>query len=324
MLLTIYNKTSQTVIVNEQIGSLEGNSQRKYPLRIEQLEQARASLVRLEQKGVIAWSVAEDPNEDDRAEGSVISLLAKPTFNVSYVVGNALAGDTQNDCDILDPGDGSGIAYALTLPKGLGNIAIRNGLYDFNLGTIGANDQPLAIPSDIVVMGTGPATVVRARTDGHSQGVFVLNARAILTRMSCVAPQPTVPTGGTTALISVGGNDCEVSSIIASINPNDGDSLLSVVQVQPSARCHVTNNVLTNFNANTLGGFNNGVVDIASSQSIVSGNTITSALGNYCVSIQGASNYNYVAGNILNANGGTQLFIFPGTVGNVTAPNVLI
>lgn len=324
MLLRIYNKTSQTVVVNEQIGSIEGNSQRQYPLRIEQLEQARASLVKLEQKGIIAWSVAEDANEDDRAEGSVISLLSKPTFNISYVVGNALAGDTQKDCDILDPGDGSGIAYALTLPRGLGNIAIRNGLYDFSLGTVGINDQPLTIPSDIVVMGAGPATIVRARTDGHSQGVFLLSARATLTRMLCVAAQPTVPTGGTTALISVGGNDCEISFMIASINPNDGDSLLSAVQIQPSARCHVINNVLTNFNSNTLGGFSNGVVDIASSQSIVSGNTITAAAGNYCVSIQGASNYNYVAGNILNANGGAQIFVFPGTVGNVTAPNVLI
>lgn len=75
MLLTIYNRTNQTVVVNEQIGIIaKGNSQRHYTLRVDQLEQARTALVRLEQKGVITWSIAEDPKEDDRAEGSVVAL----------------------------------------------------------------------------------------------------------------------------------------------------------------------------------------------------------------------------------------------------------
>lgn len=51
----------------------------------------------------------------------------KDTRGYDAVVGNALAGDTVNDCDYLDPGDGTGILQALI--DGYRHISIRRGTY---------------------------------------------------------------------------------------------------------------------------------------------------------------------------------------------------
>lgn len=231
---------------------------------------------------------------------------------VKYVVGNSTAGDTLSDCDFLDPGDGSGIESALFLPKGSGNIVLRPGFYDLGAGNVGL----LTIPPNVDVFGASNNTVIRAKIDGSSQGVFSLSNGSSLRQLQVIAPQPTVPAGGVTALISISGDDCELSGLLVSINPNTGDALTDAVQVQPSLRARIINNYIRSFNANGAG----GIVDIAGAQVMLTGNTIESPNGQYCVSTN--SSDGYLAGNILNAHGGTQ--ILNTGLNNTIAPNVLL
>jgi hypothetical protein len=99
-------------------------------------------------------------------------------FKPKYLVGNIPAGDdpvaynVNGFMYIPDPGDGSGIAIALTQPNGPGDVGIRPGLFDYNAGVVVA---PLVIPAGVTVWGSGETTVVRGRFSGD-QGVFVLNS----------------------------------------------------------------------------------------------------------------------------------------------------
>jgi hypothetical protein len=99
-------------------------------------------------------------------------------FAPKYVVGNVLAGDPNTPQlgafrYIPDPGDGSGIALALTQPDGPGDVWIRPGTYDFGLA--GSPSMPLTIPAGTRVQGAGNTTRLRAKTAGD-QGVFVMAA----------------------------------------------------------------------------------------------------------------------------------------------------
>jgi parallel beta-helix repeat protein len=79
-------------------------------------------------------------------------------------VGNALAGDTPADCDILDPGDGSGIAIALSIaPAGGAHIYVRRGIYTLV--------NTLLVPANIDIQGAGVGTVIRA--PAGSLSVFI-------------------------------------------------------------------------------------------------------------------------------------------------------
>jgi hypothetical protein len=95
-------------------------------------------------------------------------------FAPKYLIGNIPNGDdavpynTAGFMYIPDPGDGMGIALALTQPNGPGDLWLRPGLYDLGAGSTAA---PLVIPPGIVVKGSGPTTVVRSKASGD-QGVF--------------------------------------------------------------------------------------------------------------------------------------------------------
>jgi hypothetical protein len=102
-------------------------------------------------------------------------------FAPKYLVGNIPNGDTAPALALLgffyfpDPGDGSGIAAALAAANPLfggipGDVWIRPGTYDFNLGAVVA---PLAIPASVRVYGSGNTTAIIGRTTGD-QGIFTM------------------------------------------------------------------------------------------------------------------------------------------------------
>jgi len=82
----------------------------------------------------------------------------------AIIVGNALTGDTLNVCDILDPGDGTGIQTALAAAAWgtIGNFAqdvyVRPGIY-----TIDANTPiTLTVPDGVKLRGAGRGrTIIR-------------------------------------------------------------------------------------------------------------------------------------------------------------------
>lgn len=84
-------------------------------------------------------------------------------FAPKYVVGNTLAGDPlplqgAPFIYIPDPGDGSGIALALTQPFGPGDVWVRPGTFDLSLGIV----LTLDIPSSISVRCSSRDTIIRA------------------------------------------------------------------------------------------------------------------------------------------------------------------
>ena len=105
-------------------------------------------------------------------------------FAPKYIVGNIPAGDDSTYTFaggfiyIPDPGDGTGIEAALSQasndpPLGArGDVWIRPGTYDFNLGAVA---MPLTIPAGTRVQGAGNTTALIARESGD-QGVFVMAA----------------------------------------------------------------------------------------------------------------------------------------------------
>lgn len=126
-------------------------------------------------------------------------------FAPKYIVGNVLAGDpaiaqAAPFVYVPDPGDGSGIALALTQFAGPGDVWIRPGTYNFGLGAV---VTPLAIPAGVRVQGAGQTTILLARVAGD-QGVFTLGALASLRDLAIAAAAS--PTGvGSTALVTVAG-----------------------------------------------------------------------------------------------------------------------
>jgi len=103
-------------------------------------------------------------------------------FAPKYLVGNVPAGDdpvafSLNGFEYIpDPGDGTGIAFALTQPNGPGDVWIRPGTYDLGAGPVVA---PLVIPAGVRVQGAGFTTNLVARAAGN-QGVFAVGASASL------------------------------------------------------------------------------------------------------------------------------------------------
>jgi hypothetical protein len=109
-------------------------------------------------------------------------------FAPKYLIGNALAGDPAPDQGfsfryIRDPGDGTGIALALSeIVAGTpGDIWIRPGTYDFNLGAVVA---PLVVPAGTTIRGSGLGTTIIRGRDTGNQGVFTLAENCALRDMT--------------------------------------------------------------------------------------------------------------------------------------------
>lgn len=122
-------------------------------------------------------------------------------FAPKYLVGNVPAGDPAVAQGapfvyIPDPGDGTGIALALTQPNGPGDVWIRPGVY--NLALAGAG--PLLVPATIRVQGSGQTTIIQTRSTGN-QGAFVLNQGSQLRDLNITTLASNENSVGSTAVV---------------------------------------------------------------------------------------------------------------------------
>ena len=129
--------------------------------------------------GTQSFWVCTSPGTANVGDAVWVEVSSGPDkFAPKYLVGNIPAGDSATAYSsggfvyIPDPGDGSGIASALSSASiVLGDVWIRPGLYDFGSGGVAT---PLTVPPGCRVQGAGViATTLRARPFGD-QGIFVL------------------------------------------------------------------------------------------------------------------------------------------------------
>lgn len=128
-------------------------------------------------------------------------------FAPKYLIGNIPNGDdavpynTAGFMYIPDPGDGMGIALALTQPNGPGDLWIRPGTYNFNLGAV---VSPLAIPPSVRVYGSGDTTIVIGRST-LNQGIFTLSTLSQLREMRLLVLASDAGSLGSDAMVRVSG-----------------------------------------------------------------------------------------------------------------------
>jgi hypothetical protein len=113
-------------------------------------------------------------------------------FAPKYLIGNILAGDDPVGFNlngfryIPDPGDGSGIALALTQPNGPGDIWVRPGTYT-------KTQARFVIPSNVRVWGSGYTTVIIASAIDNT--IWEVGDRAELAWMYNTHPGPLAGAG---------------------------------------------------------------------------------------------------------------------------------
>jgi len=128
----------------------------------------------------------------------------------SVIVGNSLEGDTTDDCDYLDVGDGVQLETALAA-AGAGatplDVFVRPGTYDFDAGAVVAR---LVIPAGVRVRGAGrESTVISTNVSGDCRA-FVLSAGAVLEDIGVTAVVPTGLQVGAEAIISANADRAHV------------------------------------------------------------------------------------------------------------------
>ena len=114
-------------------------------------------------------------------------------FAPKYLVGNELSGDTTDTTGTAagftyysDPGDGTGIAAALSdAATTAGDVWIRPGTY--------TTTAPFTVPPDVAVRGAGPSTIVVGAPGTINQGLFTMRAGSSLRSMAITHNEPTAP-----------------------------------------------------------------------------------------------------------------------------------
>lgn len=125
-------------------------------------------------------------------------------FAPRIIVGNVLAGDPADAQAapfeyIPDPGDGSGIAQALSTISGGGEIYVRPGTYDFSLGSIAG---PLAIPAGVQLRGAGIGATLIITAQVGDRAAFALQSLASLSDMSVSSSADGTDTSTSDALVT--------------------------------------------------------------------------------------------------------------------------
>jgi hypothetical protein len=124
-------------------------------------------------------------------------------FAPKYLVGNELSGDTTDTTGTAagftyysDPGDGTGIAAALSdAATTAGDVWIRPGTY--------TTTAPFTVPPDVAVRGAGPSTIIVGAPGTINQGLFTMRAGSSLRSMAITHNEP-ANSGGVTNFGVVG------------------------------------------------------------------------------------------------------------------------
>jgi hypothetical protein len=102
-----------------------------------------------------------------------VSTSTTDRYSDTIIVGNSAAGDTAANCHYLDPGDGTGIAAALTAAAALAplrvSIFVKRGTYTLNQALIGGI---LTVPAGCQLEGDDQATTILVTYAG-SAGVHM-------------------------------------------------------------------------------------------------------------------------------------------------------
>jgi hypothetical protein len=99
------------------------------------------------------------------------------------IVGNAVAGDTLNECDVLDTGNGALLVAQILLG---GRVQVRAGLYDLSLAgapAIGAGIDP---PANTQIIGAGNGLVTIASPAVGEQRLFNFSNKVLLQDLDLV------------------------------------------------------------------------------------------------------------------------------------------
>ncbi len=128
---------------------------------------------------------------------SVGNVTMKNARGPKIVVGNSLAGDTLNDCDYLDAGDGVQLQAALTAA----GVSPRKDVW-LRPGTITCA-TPINVPTQVALRGAGMLTTLR-NTPLNRQ-VLICNVRSMVTDFSITSQAPTTGCTGT-EMVRVFGN----------------------------------------------------------------------------------------------------------------------
>ena len=114
---------------------------------------------------------------------SVPSVTPQERFAPKYMVGNTLSGDSAAAYSaggfryFPDPGDGSGIAAALSAAAvAPGDVCVRPGTYDFSLGVVAT---PLVVPPSVRLYGAGHANTLLVSKRTGNQGILRVTGGAI-------------------------------------------------------------------------------------------------------------------------------------------------
>lgn len=119
-----------------------------------------------------------------------------------YIVGNALAGDTLDDCHYLDTGNGAAILSAINASISVpGDIWIRPGFYNFGLPL--APSLPMSVPAGTKIRGASLDSVLLIAPDSSDQGMFTMSSRSELGDLRIGVPPPTGPIGGSVYVVSI-------------------------------------------------------------------------------------------------------------------------
>jgi len=127
----------------------------------------------------------------------------------AIVVGNSVAGDTADDCDYLDVGDGAQLVTALAASSGK-DVYIRPGTY--NLGA-GSATAPFTIPAGVRVRGAGRGlTTIQTKASGD-QGAWLINAGSVLEDVDVDVALPTGACSGQTSVVLLNAANAEAHRV---------------------------------------------------------------------------------------------------------------
>jgi len=204
-------------------------------------------------------------------------------FAPKYLVGNVPAGDSATAYSsggfvyIPDPGDGSGIASALSSAAAvLGDVWIRPGLYDFGSGIV---VMPLTVPPGCRVQGAGVrATTLRARPSGD-QGVFVLPADLggnpgiqSVRDMELQAPSASGSGTGSEAVILVQGGGAVLNGLLIGYNTDAQSTLRNGILVNTAVNTSIPQTSIESVSVTPTGStIQPGNIDATSGIKVVEG-----------------------------------------------------
>lgn len=204
-------------------------------------------------------------------------------FAPKWMVGNTLNGDTAVVAGtaagftyVADPGDGTGILAAVTAANLVGgDVWIRPGTYDFNLGPL---TGPISIGANVRVVGAGPSTVIQTLTgtitNPLDQGAFVLNGqRASLSHIRVI--NTATPYGiGSAALVSLVAADTLAEDVICEVAVDAFGAIREGIRVNNTSRVNVVGCFVTGAHTGISIGQENPTTDVTVSRCTSQNNSV--------------------------------------------------